>query len=83
MATREERHLTDDEQAIARDALPDVRDGLTRVERIILHQLSLLERERGGHRVPSAQLYGRVCEHVNITPEVMQAILARLGARKT
>ena len=82
MAAREERPLTDDEQAIARDALPDVRDGLTRVERIVLHQLSVLERERGGRRVPSALLYGRVCEHVNITPEAMQAVLARLGARK-
>ena len=64
------------------ETLPDVRDGLTRVERIILWQLDKLQNERGGRNVSSAQLYGRVAEHVNITPEQMQALLARLGGRK-
>lgn len=62
------------------DAIPDVRDGLTRRERIVLWQLSLLQAERGGRDVPTAQLYGRVVEHLNITPEQLTAILQRLGA---
>ncbi|MBK8170641.1 MAG: hypothetical protein IPK60_09915 [Sandaracinaceae bacterium] len=62
--------------------IPDVRDGLTRVERIILWQLHELQKERGGRNVSSAQLYGRVAEHVNITPEQLQILLGKLGARK-
>lgn len=62
--------------------IPDVRDGLTRVERVILWQLDLLQKERGGRNVSTAQLYGRVAEHVNITPEQMQKLLARMGGRK-
>jgi hypothetical protein len=27
-------------------------------------------------------LWGRVCEHIDITPEELFAMLARLGARK-
>ncbi len=65
-----------------RDALPDVRDGLTRAERVVLHQLALLERERGGRDVPTAQLYGRVVEHVDLSVGELQRILARLGARR-
>lgn len=64
------------------DVIPDVRDGLTRLERVVLWQLSVLERERGGRNVPAAQLYGRVVEHVNVTPEELSRILARLGARR-
>jgi hypothetical protein len=59
------------------DVLPDVRDGLTRKERVVLWQLSLLERERRGS-VPTAQLYGRVVEHVDMSVEELQRILARL-----
>jgi hypothetical protein len=61
-----------------RDHLPDVRDGLTRVERLILHTLHQLERERGGRSVPTAMLYGHVVEHVNLRPDEFQAILGRL-----
>lgn len=64
------------------DGIPDVRDGLTRVERIILWQLHLLEKERGGRMVPTAMLYGRVVEHVNISPEQLSRILAKLGAMR-
>lgn len=63
------------------DDLPDVRDGLTRKERVVLWQLSVLQEERKGRNVPTAQLYGRVVEHVNITPQELSAILARMGAR--
>jgi hypothetical protein len=44
---------------------------------VVLWQLSLLERERRGS-VPTAQLYGRVVEHVDMSVEELQRILARL-----
>ena len=64
------------------DALPDVRDGLTREERVVLHVLHETQKERGGRNVPTAMLWGRVCEHFYISPEDLSAMLARLGARK-
>ena len=64
------------------DRLPEVRDGLTRVERVILWQLSLLEKERPGRNIPTAQLYGRVVDHVDISVGELQRVLGRLGARK-
>ena len=66
----------------ALDRIPDVRDGLTRVERIVIWQLGVLEKERNGRMVPTAQLYGRVVEYVDLTERELSAILARLGARK-
>lgn len=65
----------------ALDALPDVRDGLTRVERLVLATLHRLQAERGGRSVPTAMLYGRVVEHVNLRPDELQALLARLVGR--
>ncbi len=66
-----------------KDWLPDVRDGLNRVERVILHQLHELEKEWGDRHVPSAQLYGRVVEFVNLSPREFEAILSRLvGVRR-
>lgn len=59
------------------DGLPDVRDGLTRKERVVLWQLSVLQKERRG-AVPTAQLYGRVVEHVDMSVEELQRILQRL-----
>lgn len=59
--------------------LPDVRDGLTRTERVVLWVLSETQKERGGRNVPTAMLYGRVIEYVDITPDELQAILRRLG----
>lgn len=64
-----------------RDEVPDVRDGLTRVERIILHTLHRLQAEYGERGVPSAVLYGHVVEQVPLRPDELQEILARLGAR--
>jgi hypothetical protein len=60
------------------ERIPDVRDGLTRVERVVLWQLSLLEKERPGRAIPTAQLYGRVVEHVDISVEELQRTLQRL-----
>jgi hypothetical protein len=61
-----------------RDYLPDVRDGLTRRERIVLQCLHALQQERGGRNVPTGMLYGTVVEHVNMSVEEMQSILVRL-----
>jgi hypothetical protein len=62
--------------------IPDVRDGLTHEERIVLRVLKQTQDERGGRNVPTPMLWGRVCEHFYISPEVLSAMLARLGARK-
>jgi hypothetical protein len=62
--------------------LPDARDGLTRRERIVLQVLHQTQRERGDRNVPTAMLWGRVCEHFYISPEALSAMLARLGARR-
>lgn len=64
------------------EVLPDVRDGLTREERVVLYVLHETQKERGGRNVPTAMLWGRVCEHFYISPEDLSAMLARLGARK-
>ncbi len=63
------------------DRLPDVRDGLTRIERVILFVLRQTEQELGGRNVPTAMLYGRVTEHVNISVDEFQRTLARLVGR--
>lgn len=62
-----------------RDLVPDVRDGLTRIERVVLWKLRELELERPGRHIPTAQLYGRVSEHLDLTPDELQTILAKLG----
>jgi hypothetical protein len=64
------------------DRIPDVRDGLTREQRVVLYVLSQLQRERGDHNVPTTLLWGRVCEYFDITPERLSELLAQLGARK-
>ncbi|MEA3173726.1 MAG: hypothetical protein QOF42_1137 [Gammaproteobacteria bacterium] len=64
------------------DKIPDVRDGLTREERVVLWVLHETQKERGGRNVPTAMLWGRVCEHFYISPEDLSLMLARLGARK-
>jgi hypothetical protein len=63
------------------DDLPDVRDGLTRLERIVLVELRRLEAERGGASVPLPMLYGRVVERIDVSVEELQATVARLVGR--
>lgn len=58
--------------------LPDVRDGLTRKERIVLYCINEIQKERGGRNVPTVMLYGRVLEHINISEQELQFILQRL-----
>jgi len=60
------------------DRMPDVRDGLTRIERVILYELHKAKEDFGDRYVPTATLYGRVVEHVNISVEEFQRTLARL-----
>src|SRR5690606_19628198 len=64
-----------------RNELPDARDGLTHTQRIVLHTLHGLQCERGGGHVPTALLYGRVCDKVDLTPQELQQLLAELSDR--
>jgi hypothetical protein len=64
------------------DEFPDVRDGLTRKERIVLWQLSECQKEFGGRNVPTATLYGRVIEHADMSVDELQAILVRMTGLK-
>lgn len=57
--------------------LPDVRDGLNVKERAVLFCLRELQNARDGRNVPTAMLYGRVVEHVDMSVDEMQAILQR------
>lgn len=61
------------------DRIPDVRDGLTRLERVVLHVLTETQRELGGRNVPTAMLYGRVLEHIDLSQEELQMCLQRLA----
>ena len=65
------------------DEVPDVRDGLTRLERIILTQMHLAQQEPWlqGRPVPTVLLYGRVCEYITVSPEDFQKALQHLAGR--
>lgn len=63
--------------------LPDARDGLTRLERIILWQLREAQRELGRESVPTALLYGRVLEHIDVSVEDFTRTLQRMGTLST
>lgn len=63
------------------DKLPDARDGLTRLERIILWQLHEAQRETGRESIPTAMLYGRVVEYIAVSIEEFQTVLIRLVGR--
>ncbi len=78
--------MADDDRDDDNDAkyrgIPDVRDGLTREERVVLYVLHQTQKERGDRNVPTIMLWGRVCEYFYISPEELSSMLARLGARK-
>ncbi|GAA0849621.1 hypothetical protein [Marinobacter pelagius] len=63
------------------ETIPDVRDGLTRTERIILYVLHETQRELNGRNVPTVMLYGRVLEYVNISEQELHVYLDRLGVK--
>lgn len=62
--------------------LPDVRDGLTQLERIVLVELARAQREFGARPVPSAIIYGRVVEQLAVSPQEFQRTLVRLVGRR-
>lgn len=64
---------------VGEDRIPDARDGLTRLERVVLWQLGEARAELGRESVPTALLYGRVVEHIAVSPAEFQAALTRLG----
>jgi hypothetical protein len=47
----------------------------------VLRVLHETQKERGGRNVPTAMLWGRVVEHVDMSPGELSTLLARLGAR--
>jgi hypothetical protein len=59
------------------DEVPDARDGLTRLERIILWQLSELQKETGRASIPTAMLYGRVLEHIDVSVDELVRVLQK------
>lgn len=62
-----------------RDVIPDVRDGLTRLQRLVLYELHKAQRETGREFIATVMLYGRVCEHVDISEADLQQVLQSLG----
>lgn len=58
--------------------LPDVRDGLTRNERVVLYCIRKIQKECDGRNVPTVMVYGRVLEHVDMSENELQMILQRL-----
>lgn len=44
-------------------------------------ELEQAMRELNGRNVPSALLYGRVVEHINVSPQEFQRVLTRLLGR--
>jgi len=62
--------------------LPDARDGLTRLQRLILWQLHEAQKERGGHAVSTAMLYGRVIEHIDVSLEEFQRVLTQMVGQR-
>ncbi|WP_417543629.1 hypothetical protein [Marinobacter sp.] len=63
------------------DIIPDVRDGLTRTERLILYLIQETQKERNGLNVPTVMLYGRVLEYVDMSEAELHVYLDRLGVR--
>ncbi|MGM0769154.1 MAG: hypothetical protein ACQEV6_14110 [Pseudomonadota bacterium] len=73
--------MTADELNTLLETIPDVRDGLTRTERIILYVLQETQRELDGRNVPTVMLYGRVLEYVNLSEQELHLYLDRLGVK--
>ncbi len=61
---------------------PDARDGLTRLERIILWQLSEAQKERPEGYVPTAMIYGRVLERIDVSTDEFTRTLQKLMGKR-
>jgi hypothetical protein len=57
------------------DNIPDVRDGLTRLERTILYVLYELRKEVGDRHVSTFLVWGRVVEYLDVSKEEFTAAL--------
>lgn len=64
-----------------RTELPDVRDGLTRLERAVLVTLQQLTAEKKGRHVSVLELYGRVVEEFDVSQHEFQQVLSRLAGK--
>lgn len=73
--------MTPEEWQTVLDTIPDVRDGLTRTERLILYVIHETQRELKGRNVPTAMLYGRVLEYVDMSEAELHEYLDRLGVK--
>ena len=62
------------------DFILDVRDGLTRKERIVLYCIHQAQKEFNGRNVPTVTLYGHVLEYVDMSEHELQGILQRLSS---
>lgn len=60
------------------DRLPHALDGLTRVQRVVLHELQKAQQERPGRGVSSVMLYGRVVESIDVSEAEFQVIVQSL-----
>lgn len=61
--------------------IPDVRDGLTELERVILHELYKLRKEMGDRFIPTILLWGRVVEAIDCAQEEVQHALTQLQTK--
>jgi hypothetical protein len=59
--------------------IPNVRDGLTEVERTILAVMYDARKEYGGRMIPAALLYGRVVEILDMSWEEFQRALLKVS----
>lgn len=65
-------------KTIDTENFPHVHDGLTRKERIVLYCIHTTQKELGNRNVPTAMLYGRVVEFIDMSVDELQEILQRL-----
>jgi len=65
------------------DHIPDVRDGLTRIERAVLVCLHEFQQKNGGRDVPTILLWGELIDRgYDISQDQLNVILGRLGGMK-
>ncbi len=61
------------------DEIPDVRDGLSREERVVVWVLRRAAADRKGRGVRAAMLYGRVLEYADMSIAEFMQIVERLS----
>ncbi|HEY3873956.1 MAG TPA: hypothetical protein VGM92_00635 [Candidatus Kapabacteria bacterium] len=62
-------------------SIPDVRDGLTEVERTILLVMHEARKEYGERSIPTVLIYGRVVELLDLSWEEFQKSLGRFSGQ--